>query len=248
MTIPLDRWAPEIHAGLVRMLERPSPGIAVFDWDDTVLTGDIGIAILELTDEWEGTHFTQTYLERLAAGGRDEAYPLSIQFFAGRSKEAFRDHCQRIVDTVEAEGRVQVRPEIGRLIDAMHERGWQVWVVTASPQQLIQCICERVGIAPERVIGLHLEADDEGVYTDQIRQPMTFYKGKADAILHYITSSPTFVAGDSPSDEQMMDLAEHALLIDSGNESLSARGESKGWWVQRGWSHSNPEHLIIGDD
>ena len=52
----------------------------------------------------------------------------------------------------------------------------------------------------------------------------------------YIGVRPTFAAGDTDTDIEMLQSAEHVLLMDRGNDEAQAEAKAGGWWVQPpGW-------------
>ena len=49
---------------------------------------------------------------------------------------------------------VRIYEPIADLIGAFQENGFDVWVLTASPQYFVDAISSEVGIAPSRVVGI----------------------------------------------------------------------------------------------
>jgi phosphoserine phosphatase len=118
------------------------------------------------------------------------------------------------------------------LVWGLRRAGWEVWVVTASPEVLVQAVAEHLGFPPDRVIGMRSVLGPDGRYLPRLRGAVTFREGKLEAIRSHIGSEPGFAAGDSLSDEPMMAAARRALLVDRGAEGLRTRALERGWWIQ----------------
>lgn len=126
---------------------------------------------------------------------------------------------------------IRVYPEIEKLIRGLISSGWDVRVVTASPQELIQAAVGRWGIAPEKVHGMRLVREGE-LLLPKIDEPMTYGPGKVEALRKHTQSPLRFAAGDSYTDWDLLTHAEHALLIDRGKESLRNDARKAGMIVQ----------------
>lgn len=239
-----DAWSPEVRARLDALLAGPA-GTAVFDWDDTVLQGDVGIALLDTHDATHGTRWHARYDALLEEGGRAAAYPALTAFFAGYTPQRLHDFCETVVARTLDGDLARFRPRMKELITELHEAGWEVWVVTASPAALVRVMAGRLGIPTHRVIGMDLHVDADGRYTAEVRQPATFCEGKLAAIDVHIGRRPELCAGDSRSDAWMLDAAGTALLIDGHDAELREEARRKGWAIQSGWTHSPPEPGVV---
>ncbi|WP_437536236.1 haloacid dehalogenase-like hydrolase [Sorangium sp. So ce726] len=60
---------------------------------------------------------------------------------------------------------LRIYDPIRDLIGAMQKNGFDVWVVSASPQSVVEPFAERVNIAADRVIGIRQVTTEEGVLT-----------------------------------------------------------------------------------
>lgn len=127
------------------------------------------------------------------------------------------------VGTASATGYLRIYGEIRDLIGALHENLFDVWVVSASPQHVVEPVAERVGVSEDRVIGIRsvlvdgkLTADLEGCGTvaDKVNTLITYDEGKRCFINKVIyklpagdqmkvapeAKRPVFAAGDSDTD------------------------------------------------
>lgn len=214
MSLAPGRWRPEVHAALVDVLDRTEPGaLATFDWDNTCMTGDIGEAVLQDLDAADEGGRMATYDRMCIEQGKHAAYAWCAYQVAHRSPEAVTSLAERAFATRLADGRMRIRHEIVDLIATMHQRGWEVWVVSASEERLVRALAPRYGIAPERVIGMRLATED-GLLRPALDGPNTFRQGKVDAIDQRIGRRPTFAAGDAETDLEMLTAARHRLFLD----------------------------------
>ena len=243
--LPRRSWSPHVHAELVGLLNAaPAGSVAVLDFDDTVLEGDISLATLRAMDARHATRWHATYFELLDTQGRGVAYPQITQWFAGHTPASFSALAADIVAEALASGTPRFRPEMVDLIAAMHTRAWDVWVVTASPAVIVEQLAQQVGIPAARVLGMRLHLDEQGRFTSEVVPPATFCEGKQQAIEQHIGRQVTLVAGDSRSDADMMAAATHGLLIDGHDADLRQQAIASGWWIQSGWHHTPPEASV----
>lgn len=214
MTIQPRRWRPEVHESLSALLANtPSGALATFDWDNTCMTGDIGEAVLEDLDARDHGTRMATYERMCEEQGKHAAYAWCAYQLAHRRPEEVSELAARTFETRLADGRMRVRHEIVELIAAMHSRGWEVWVVSASEERLVRALAPHYGIAPERVIGMRLGTVEDLLHPT-LDGPNTFRQGKVEAIDQRIGRRPHFSAGDAETDLEMLGAARHRLFLD----------------------------------
>ena len=117
-----------------------------------------------------------------------------------------------------------------------------VWIVSASPQHVVEPFAARVGVSPDRVIGIRSELDDNGRLTAGFQacgpvasgenSLMTFADGKRCWINQVIVGidgpealdrapegrRPVFVAGDAVTDITMLRDANGLRLVINRNK------------------------------
>ncbi|MSP12119.1 MAG: hypothetical protein EXR62_04075 [Chloroflexi bacterium] len=162
--------------------------------------------------------FTQV----LAGFTVDEVIALSDATF--RRESAWALGRRPIVPEVSVRQGVRLRPTMVRLLRLLAAAGFQVWVVSATNRWTVQTVAARVGIPPERVIGMETEVY-EGRITTRLVEPAPYYEGKSAALLSRLGPARLILAaGDSPSDESMISLAEAVrLVINPRDVALRAR-------------------------
>jgi len=233
-------WDETIARGLADMLEQtPSdpPPIAAFDWDETCIRGDISESWLTFLDEADPGRLAA--YEAGCATDRRAAYEqLAIDLVRGRDEIEVRRAVDDTFRRAVREGRIAPRPPIRELMAAMVGRGWDVWVVTASPTPVVQTLAADYGVAPDHVLGMTSPRGENGRYLPSLTAPVTYREGKLAALLEKTRRPPTFAAGDSEGDLWLLEAARYALVIDRGPRSdpeLIRKATAAGWWVQRGW-------------
>ena len=90
------------------------------------------------------------------------------------------------------------------LIGILMDNGFEVWVVTASPEAMYQKFLSReLGIPITNVVGVK-SVIKKGVITDQMVQPVPQDHGKMYAIETFVQDRPQLVAGNSRGDKEMI--------------------------------------------
>lgn len=136
---------------------------------------------------------------------------------------------------------IRIYAEIKELIAALHERGWDVRIVTASPQEIIQTVSPRWNIPEEKVHGMVLrrkkdapgDPDDQALLEPFIIEPMTVRSGKVERLRAEGIETPDLMVGDSLGDFELLQHARTGILIDRGNAELRGQAESAGLLIQR---------------
>lgn len=236
--LPPGRWRPELHAALERMIltyggaaANPRP-LATFDWDNTAIHGDIGESVLMALDAADGGARLATYEHLCDTEGKEVGYPQCAFGIAGLDALEARRLAIDVAERAIADGRMAWRPEIRELIAAMQRHGWEVWVISASAEPLVQAVAQAYGIGADRVVGMRLAVGDDGRFLPRLAGPNTYRRGKLEAIDTFVGRRPTFAAGDADTDIEMLEAARHRLVFDRGHPELRARAEAGGWWLQ----------------
>jgi phosphoglycolate phosphatase-like HAD superfamily hydrolase len=203
----------------------------------------------------------------------DESYAWLAKLLAGHTpaevarftREAFDEARQAPLGATRTLGTrggrsayVRIYPTMRDLVGALQTRGFDVWIVSASPQSVVEVVADDVGVAADHVIGIRTvpEADgrlgyglepcgdapaDSVIPFDQgkrcfinrvvFRQPPGAQLARADA-----AHRPVFAAGDSDTDVAFVqDATDLKLVIDRHTIHLMCNAESNAggrWLVQ----------------
>ncbi|MBJ7881982.1 HAD family hydrolase [Gelidibacter salicanalis] len=119
-------------------------------------------------------------------------------------------------------------PEMRELLANLETYGFEIWVLTASPEVLYQkFVSENLGIPVNRIIGVK-SVISHGKITDNMVYPIPQDYGKAEAIQTVIKSRPLFVAGNSRGDLEMMNESVGIKMIVNPDDSKVEKGEHAG--------------------
>ncbi len=124
----------------------------------------------------------------------------------------------------------RVRPESRGLIDMHHEAGRECWIVSASPQEVVDPLATALGM--EGGIGTRSEVID-GRYTGRLDGPFVYGEGKAEAIEKLAAERGydlrlSYCYSDSASDLPMMEMAGHPVAVNPDGP-LEAVAHQRGW-------------------
>lgn len=135
---------------------------------------------------------------------------------------------------------LRVRNEIRELMHEMRAAGWQVFVISASPQWEVEAFAERYFLPPQNVVGMRRAVVD-GRIRVEIEPPCSWGDGKLDAYNLFVNRErpPNFCAGDSIGDWTLLEWAtDCALLVEPTTDSLRQfaewnRSVGENWLIQR---------------
>lgn len=127
---------------------------------------------------------------------------------------------------------IRYYPEMQRLVSDLAHHGFDVWVVSASAQWIVEVAAKRVGIPADHVLGVLVDVDSQDRLTDRIAR-FTWRQGKADAIRTRIGKPPSFAAGDSTTDLEMLLMGQGPrLVMDRGKVPLMDLAQQRQWIIQ----------------
>lgn len=118
-------------------------------------------------------------------------------------------------------------PEMKQLIANLKEYGFEVWILTASPEILYQkFVAEEFGISNVNIVGAKCVIRD-GVTTGEIIPPIPQDDGKAHTIETFIKTTPLIVGGNSRGDMDMINESA-GLKIVVNPDDVTVRGPEDG--------------------
>ena len=167
--------------------------------------------------------------------GVEQAYRWSSFLFSGWTEKKFRSYSKKIWKAeLNRKEITAVSPfkEMVGLVKFMLEKEWKVFIVTASPEPIIQEISKVFSIPKENVIGMKL-AENNGVSTSRIIEPYTYGEGKVKALWERVGATPDLAFGDSENDFPLLKSATRfGVLLDKGNLELADRCRSINCLIQ----------------
>ncbi len=164
----------------------------------------------------------------------------------------------RTVGGVEVAGSIRVQEPVRRLITVLQANGFDIWVVSASPQPVVEAAASLVGVEPDRVIGIRAVLDADGRYSYDLQgcgdvatgenSVLTYIEGKRCWINQVIyglegreafraqrepSLRPAIVAGDATTDVDMLrDATGLRIVFDRHYDELmcyALAGEGAPW-------------------
>jgi len=115
-----------------------------------------------------------------------------------------------------------------KLIHYLKKLGVTVYVVSASPQWVVQQAVRHYELPIDVVVGLKTVVDDKGVITDQLIYPLSMGPGKVTALLEKSKNLyPFFVSGNTVSDLDLLESSTHIKCVVAKAETGRRQYESE---------------------
>lgn len=214
-TAPAPNWEPQAQT-------LDTPVAAFFDLDNTIIRGAsvfhlaIGLyrrKMLSLRDIGRLVGINLRYLMfGESAAGVEATRTKSLDAIKGRPAAQMAAVAEQVWDEVLAQ---RVYPGTQALLDQHLAWGHQVWLVSASPTEVLDLIADRVGATG--ALGTKAERR-HGVYTGRLEGGLLHGPQKADAIHQLalqrgLELSQCYAYGDSGNDIPMLLLVGHPCAI-----------------------------------
>ena len=227
-------------SSLVHSVLRLRPGLAVFDCDGTLWSGDAGESFFDwelkngvVPDDvvrWARARYADY---RAGKVSEDEMCGEMVTLHKSlKESELLRLSREYFDNNFVA----RIFPEMKRLIAELQKSGCDVWAVSSTNEWMIRGAMRHFGIPEAKVIAAGVEIDD-GIITDRlVRVPSGI--GKPKAILELIGRPPDAAFGNSRWDAEMLRMARYAVAVNP-NPDLEQLARERGWTVY--WPNSQPE-------
>jgi HAD superfamily hydrolase (TIGR01490 family) len=222
-----------------------SRSAAFFDLDRTLISGSsafsFGIAA------WRADLMPTRRLLR------DAVAALSFRFSGSTDEKAVQVRA-RILDAVRGNRQsdlvalnvdiipklmLKVRPEARELLDLHRRAGRNTYIVSASPQELVEPLAAAIGKTGG--IGTVSAVDDTGVYTGELAGPFVYGPGKVTAMREIsewegYDLNMSYAYSDSASDLPMLEAVGFPVAVNPETR-LAAIARKRGWLVEH-WSRA----------
>jgi len=125
----------------------------------------------------------------------------------------------------------RVRPEAQRLIEMHRRAGRNTYIVSASPQELVEPLASAIGMTGG--IGTVSAVDPSGVYTGELAGPFVYGPGKVAAIREIAERegydlNTSYAYSDSASDIPMLEAVGHPVAVNPDG-TLARMAHDHGW-------------------
>lgn len=234
-------WSQDINDKLESFLNSTVPmkerKVAVFDCDGTTF-GQVPYyladeALYKYADEVLKKRNDKQAREKLAILDRmvkngDNVGKIYVEdrvhFLAGLSPEEIENIGY---DCYRQSYKGKFYPEMKEFIANLNAYGFEVWILTASPELLYQkFVAEELGLSNINIVGAKCVIK-EGVTTGEIILPIPQDDGKAHAIETFIKAKPLIVGGNSRGDMDMLNES-FGLKIVVNPDDATVRGPEDG--------------------
>jgi phosphoserine phosphatase len=211
---------------------RLEPGLAVFDCDGTLWSGDAGEGFFDWelkrgVVSGEIVSWARSRYRDYRAGkvSEDEMCGEMVTLHHGLRESDVLDLAREFFDTNYLR---RIFPEMLELISRLQASGCDVWAVSSTNEWVIREAMKHVGIPREKILAGTVEIQN-GIITDRlIRLPSG--PGKPKAILETIGKIPDAAFGNSRWDADMLTLARHAVAVNP-NPDLEKLAREKTWTI-----------------
>lgn len=249
---PVKGWSQDVNNRIesflnstITMKERK---VAVFDGDGTTF-GQVPYyladeALYNYADEVLKKRNDKTskeklaILDRMVKNGDNVSKPYvedRVHFLSGMTVEEIENMGQ---SCYYSSYRGKFYPEMKELIANLKEYGFEVWILTASPEILYQkFFADELGIPNINIVGAKCVIV-HGKTTDEIIPPIPQDDGKARTIETFIKAKPLIVGGNSRGDMDMLNES-FGLRIVVNPDDVTVRtqedGPMNGYTVKSYW-------------
>lgn len=238
---PIKGWSPEINNRIKTFLESTKKlnqrKVAVFDGDGTVF----GQVPHYLADEALYRYADMNYrgktdsvslakmeiLRQMVVDGNNVGKPYvenRVHFLSGMTTEEVADMgYQCYLESYKG----KFYPEMKGLISNLKQYGFEVWILTASPEYLYQkFMALELGLSDINIVGAKSVIVGDRL-TDEIVMPIPQDDGKAHTIPTFIKVRPLLVGGNSRGDMDMLNESV-GLKIVVNPDDVTIRGTEDG--------------------
>lgn len=228
---PIDGFNEQANAQLEDFLEETKGfegrKIAVFDGDGTVMGQTPHYLADECMYQYALKHPEQNkaVLEEIT-GQSNVSIPYvqnRVHYVAGKSLQFYRDLGEECFNAHYSE---KIFEPIKNLTQRLKEHGFEIWIVTASPEGMYQqFLSKEFQIPITHIIGVK-SVIRHGMITDEIVTPIPQDHGKREAIETFIQDKPLLVAGNSRGDKEMIEFSQGMKIIVNPDQHI-AEGQSE---------------------
>jgi len=232
----LERSLDADHLASVRAVIDGPPGIAAFDADGTLWDGDVGEALLEVlgpSGKLVAPHPPNPFAEYARRLELDPAdgFGYATAVMAGMTEAAVTAEAERIF------GRFHDRffPPVRELLDGLRERGWEIFLVSASNRWSIAPGARALGVPLDHVLAVDVEVE-AGRLTDRVCQPVPTLAGKPELVRRHAGRAPDLACGNSRLDLPLLESARLPIAVGPRKQgsALLDDARARGWarlWV-----------------
>jgi len=208
------------------------PGIATFDCDGTLWSGDAGEGffsweieqglVSKEVAEWARSRYADYKTGQVA---EEVMCGEMVSMHRGLREEVV----QQAADTYFAQGIApNIFPEMRELVQRMRASGCDVWAVSSSNQWIIRSGMRSFGIPQNRILSAEVAVENGTITGRLIRIPSG--PGKSEAIRSVLKAAPDCAFGNAIWDREMLAMSKHPFAINP-NPNLEQIALANDWTV-----------------
>ena len=211
--------------------------ISIFDADGTLWPEDINHIFLDYLEKTNLRKVKDLLSDKYSD---DTQRSKRCSIFAERQQgfriEEFKEHLNKALDAC-MPSCFSFQKE---LFHFLKQNQHQIYIVTASLSYLVKECCLRIPLNYDKIIGVETLVE-AGIVTDKIITPLPYGEGKKQAFLQASGGqTPVFTAGNTTSDQALLELSEVGLVVSSasrGSENFPSEqkmqdlAKKKDWFV-----------------
>lgn len=237
-------WKSIEHNTDLILRQDPKP-VAAFDADGTLWDMDFGEALFQYEidhmllplpcDPWE--HYQN--LKALPEGPQ-KAYVWLAQIHKEVSILKVREWALACLEALKP---VPIFQAQKKLIELLHAKGIEVYVVTASVKWAVEPAAALLGIPEKNVLGVTTRIENQ-IITDELEGVVTYKQGKVDSLLLATHNKLPFLAsGNTEGDLPLLEAATHVRIAVSASSrddrlyktehNLLQHAISKNWFYHK---------------
>jgi len=200
--------------------------IAVFDADGTLWPEDVGFGFFEYQIK-NNLLPDKDFLENI-----DECYKANqsktCAIILQKNKDiSFNQYISWCKDFFKTDP-LSVFPFQKEIIKYLKKLNVTIYVVSASPQWVVQQAVRHYELPVDCVVGLKTVVDNKGIITDRLVYPMSIASGKVTAFLEKSRNLyPFFVSGNTISDLDLLEFSTHIKCVVAKSEKGERQYESE---------------------
>ena len=241
---PIAGFSEEANLQLEEFLEKTKDEsgrkIAVFDGDGTVLGQTPHYLADEAMYHYASEHPDQKpeiFQEMIKQSNVSLPYVQNrVKYISGMTLQAYRDLGEKYFNKYYSN---KIYKPMQNLISTLKQNGFEIWIITASPEGMYQqFLSNALEIPITHIVGIKSIIKD-GIVTDEIIEPVPQDHGKKWAIESFVQDVPLLVAGNSRGDKEMIEFSKGLKMIINPDdhiapdqtESIADFAEKNNWLV-----------------
>lgn len=117
----------------------------------------------------------------------------------------------------------QRRSDLIKFLDKLISAGGNVWIVSASPQPIVEMFGNSIGVPPEKVLAVRVEKGEIVL--------CPYGPGKVEALHKYGVENPLIVFGNSRGDIDILEISKTSFVMDNSEEVLLEIAQERSWFI-----------------